>query len=66
MGSGNELPKLDIESFDGLLLPSKITDLEMFRKARKYQPSKGDIVIATYPKSGKPINKVSSFSFLAN
>ena len=63
MGSGNELPRLDIKSFDGLLLPFKITDLEMFRKARKYQPSKGDIVIATYPKSGEPINEVSNFFF---
>ena len=42
----------DIATFDGLQMPFRITDPAIFRDACNYRPPKGDIVIASFPKSG--------------
>lgn len=44
--------KPDLNCFDGLLMPMKISTWETFNEAVNYQPSSDDIIIATYPKSG--------------
>lgn len=44
--------ELDLASYHGLVVPSKLTNFELFNQSMNYEPPNGDIVIASYPKSG--------------
>ncbi len=44
--------KLELQTYDGCLLPKNFFPYDKFKEAVDYKPTNGDIFVVSYPKSG--------------